>query len=281
MNNKKSFTLTGSDQKLIVGDITYSVSDSRQIALFVHGFKGFKDWGTHNLVANYFAENNITYVKFNFSHSGVVAANPNDVTDMELFASNTPSKELYDLDTVISYLIETFPDADITLIGHSRGGGLTILETAKKTHINKLITWAAISSFNSLWKKEQENEWREKGKIEVFNARTKEYMPLNVELLDDVNTNQDALNIMKAAKNISRPWLIIHGNDDVNVALETAKNFNTINPGSTFLEINGANHVFGASHPYQEKVLPETLLAVCKASVDFIHQPGSTTLNKD
>ncbi|RZK71569.1 MAG: alpha/beta hydrolase [Pedobacter sp.] len=270
MSNTQSFKLTGSNQQDIIGDITYSKSESKQVALFVHGFKGFKDWGTHHLVAGYFAQNDVTYVKFNFSHSGVVASNLNDVTDMELFASNTPSKELYDLDIVIQYISETFPDAEISLIGHSRGGGLSILEAARNPKISKLITWAAISSFNSLWKKEQEEEWHEKGKIEVYNARTKEYMPLNVALLEDVNQNRETLNIMKAAKNISIPWLIIHGNDDVNVVVEIAKNFKAIHPEASFLEINGANHVFGASHPYSSETLPLQLLEVSNASLAFI-----------
>lgn len=270
MTNKRSFVLTGSNEKEIIGDVTYSHIQSNLVVLFVHGFKGFKDWGTHNIVADYFAENGINYIKFNFSHSGVTASNLNDVTDMELFASNTPSKELNDLGIVIKYVNETFPNAEITLIGHSRGGGISILEAAKNSTVKKLITWAAISSFDSLWKKEQEQEWRANGKIEVYNARTKEYMPLNVELLEDINQNLEKLNIIEVAKNIVKPWLIIHGNDDVNVNIEVAKDFINNNSFSTFLEIDGANHVFGAGHPFKERSLPNQLLQVCKASVKHI-----------
>lgn len=272
MQKKEAFILTGSQGKKIIGDITYSKSNSDLFALFVHGFKGFKDWGAHNLVADYFSNHDINYVKFNFSHSGVPVSNPIDVTNMELFASNTPSKELFDLEVVINYLKAKFPKAAITLIGHSRGGGISILEASTNTEINKLITWAAISSFNSLWKKEQEKEWIEKRKIEVYNARTKEYMPLNVELLEDVNKNHQKLNILHAAEKLSKPWLIVHGNDDINVNIETGKNFKNNNPSAEFIEIDGANHVFGASHPYHEKQLPEQLLKVCNASINFIKQ---------
>jgi pimeloyl-ACP methyl ester carboxylesterase len=267
---QENFSLTGSNQHTIIGDITYSAKPSQQVAIFVHGFKGFKDWGTHPIVAGYFASQDIHYVKFNFSHSGVNPENPVDVNDLNLFAANTPSFELFDLDLIISYTKQKFPDAELTLIGHSRGGGLSILTAATNENIHKLITWAAIDSFSSLWKKEQEAEWREKGKIEVFNARTKEYMPLNLSLLQDVEQNADKLNIKTAAKNIKKPWLIIHGNEDINVPISVAQNFLNLQPEASFIEIDHANHVFGASHPYKEEQLPEQLKQVCDASIAFI-----------
>lgn len=267
-----TFKLKGSLDKLILGDITYSKELCNKIVVFVHGFKGFKDWGTHNLVAQYFAENNINFVKFNFSHSGVKPEEPQDVTDMELFADNTPSKELFDLDVVIKHLKINFPNADISLIGHSRGGGISILYTDSHPEIKNLITWAAIDNFRSLWKKDQEETWKTTGKIEVFNARTKEYMPLNLILLTDVERNEEKLDILKASKNISSPWLIIHGNEDINVNLNVAKHFNQINTSSNFIEIKHANHVFGASHPYKDNSLPILLKQVCDKSIAFLKQ---------
>ena len=272
MDDQQSFVLTGSNGKEIIGDITYSAANSNLVALFVHGFKGFKDWGTHNMVAKYFAAQGINYVKFNFSYSGVLATDLSDVTDLDLFASNTPSKELFDLDIVIKYVREIFPDAAITLIGHSRGGGISILKAAKNNAVHKLITWAAISSFDSLWKKEQELQWREKGMIEVYNARTKENMPLNVELLDDVTQHSEELNILKAAKMINLPWLIIHGDEDLNVSIAVGREFKKNNSAASFIKIDGANHVFGASHPFNDKQLPDQLLKVCEASVKFIRK---------
>jgi pimeloyl-ACP methyl ester carboxylesterase len=271
MLKNSTFKLKGSLNKTILGDITYANELSNKIVVFVHGFKGFKDWGTHNLVAKYFAEHNINFVKFNFSHSGVKPEEPNDVTDMELFADNTPTKELFDLDVVIKHLKTNFPNADISLIGHSRGGGIAILYVNTHPEIKNLITWAAIDSFRSLWKKEQEESWKTTGKIEVFNARTKEYMPLNFILLTDIEQNEEKLNILKAAKNISIPWLIIHGNEDINVNLEVAKHFNQINTTSIFVEIEHANHVFGANHPYKENSLPTLLKQVCDKSIAFLN----------
>jgi len=274
MITQSDFSLTGADGKLIIGDITFDDKNPHTpIVLFVHGFKGFKDWGAHNLVARYFAANGYRYIKFNLSHSGVPADNPKDVTDLDAFASNTVSKELFDLTAVLDFIEKSYgKDVQLNLIGHSRGGGLTIIEAANDVRIHKLITWSAIESFDSLWKKEQETEWRKTGKIEVTNARTKEKMPLNVTLLEDFEANAEALNIINAAKRINIPWLIIHGDEDVNVPFETAQKLAEANPGSRLVKIEGANHVYGASQPYENDNLPPLLFKVCEKCLVFLRE---------
>jgi len=62
--------IPGSDNKAIL--IDYILNDQVENApmiIFVHGFKGFKDWGTHHLVADYFSNNGFNFLKFNFSHN--------------------------------------------------------------------------------------------------------------------------------------------------------------------------------------------------------------------
>ncbi|MGO4876684.1 alpha/beta hydrolase family protein [Pedobacter psychrotolerans] len=271
---QNDFSLSGSDGKLIIGDITFDDKNpNTPIVLFVHGFKGFKDWGTHHLVARYFASNGYRYIKFNLSHGGVPADHPVDVTDMEAFASNTISKELFDVNAVLDFITKAYgSETRVNLIGHSRGGGLAIIEAANDVRINKLITWSAISSFNSLWKKEQEAEWKKTGKIFVTNARTKEQMPLNVTLLEDFEQNTQTFNIIDAAKRINIPWLIVQGDDDVNVPFEHAQKLADANPNSRLAKIEGANHVYGASHPYETETLPPLLLKVCERCLTFLDE---------
>lgn len=267
-----SFSLAGANGKIIIGDITFfDKNPDAPIALFVHGFKGFKDWGAHHLAAHYFASNGFKYIKFNLSHSGVPVENPKDVTDMDAFASNTVSKELQDVQAVINYILKNLTThKQISLIGHSRGGGLSIIAAANNECIKNLITWSAIADFRSLWKPEQEEEWQKTGKIYVVNARTQEKMPLNKTLLDDLNQNAEKLNIKKAAQNLNKPWLIIHGTDDVNVPFSVAEELHQIQPNSKLIKIEGANHVYGASHPYLNESLPNQLYKVCEMSVSFL-----------
>ncbi|WP_316800001.1 alpha/beta hydrolase [Pedobacter frigidisoli] len=274
MITQNDFSLSGSDGKLIIGDITFDDKNpNTPIVLFIHGFKGFKDWGAHNLVARYFAANGYRYLKFNLSHSGVSAEHPADVTDLESFANNTVSKELFDVNAVLDFIEKAYgKEAEVNLIGHSRGGGLAIIEASNNVRIKKLITWSAISAFDSLWKKEQEADWKKNGKIFVTNARTKEQMPLNVALLEDFEKNNEVLNIMEAAKRISIPWLIVQGDDDVNVPFENAQKLADANPNSKLVKIEGANHVYGASHPYKSETLPPLLFKVCEKVLIFFNE---------
>lgn len=274
MIKKEAFTIHGAAGKPIVGDCTYDDKNTNLgTIIFIHGFKGFKDWGAHHLTAAFFAENGYRFIKFNLSHSGVTKALMNDVTDMEAFASNTISKELADVDAVITYAFATYPSANIQLIGHSRGGGLAILQAAKDNRINKLVTWSAISDFSSLWKKEQEEEWLKTGRIYVENARTKEKMPLNSTLLEDFNKHKESFNIITAAKQIRIPWLILHGDQDINVQFHIAQELAQHQLKAKIQKIEGANHVFGASHPYTATEFPKQLEEVVKKTLSFLLKP--------
>ena len=48
------------------------------LVIFAHGYKGYKDWGAWNLMAEKFAKNGFYFVKFNFSHNGTSLENPID-----------------------------------------------------------------------------------------------------------------------------------------------------------------------------------------------------------
>jgi pimeloyl-ACP methyl ester carboxylesterase len=272
MIRTENHRIIGSNNKPILIDITFDEKQPKApLVIFVHGFKGFKDWGAHHLTARYFAQNGYRYLKFNLSHSGVPAEKPIDVSDMEAFASNTFSKEMLDIDVVIDYALKNLNADKVILIGHSRGGGLSILQSAENPKIKALITWSSIADFSSLWAKEKEEEWKKEGKIYVVNARTQEKMPLNVTLLEDFNSNKEKLNIVDAAGRITIPWLIVHGNDDVNVPFETAEKLANANLNSKLIKIEGANHVYGASHPYTTETLPPLLFQVCEKSVEFLN----------
>lgn len=273
MIKKEQFILSGAGDKTIAGDVTYDENHTNQPSIiFVHGFKGFKDWGTHNLVAESFAKEGYRYVKFNLSHSGVTLESPNDVTDLDAFAANTTSMELQDLDTAINYVAHTYPLEPIYLIGHSKGGGLVILKGAADERIKKIITWSSIADFSSLWKKEQEEEWLKTGRIYVENARTKEKMPLNSTLLQDFNAHKDEFDILQAASFIKIPWLILHGDDDINVPFSVAQQLAQVQVKAKLQKIQGANHVYGASHPYTAAELPQHLQEVFDKTLAFVRE---------
>ncbi|MEO8795226.1 MAG: alpha/beta fold hydrolase [Daejeonella sp.] len=270
---KQTFSVIGSNNKTMLTDLT---SDSNNLKapliIFVHGFKGFKDWGTHHLVAEFFAENGFRFLKFNFSHNGTTPDHPIDFTDLGAFSDNTFTKEFYDLDQIITYACsgkDFRATEEIYLIGHSRGGGISIIQAANDERIKKLVTWASIAEFNSLWKADQLKEWREKGVIYTFNTRTKQNTPLKVDLLYDLEHHPNEYNIKKAAQRITKPWLIIQGERDINVLPEHAQMLKDECPNAELEIIAGADHVFGAFHPYTETELPDALQEVCDKTLEF------------
>ncbi|QHS54357.1 alpha/beta hydrolase [Mucilaginibacter sp. 14171R-50] len=275
---KQHYTIPGAKGRGMTADITYdTLQPYAPLVIFAHGIRGFKDWGAHNLVAKYFAENGFRFLKFNFSHNGTTADNPTEFADLIAFGDNTFSIELEDLKSVIDFACGGSAIARVNsvyLIGHSMGGGISIIKTAEDARIKKLVTMAAISSFYNLWPKEAERQWRLQGVMYMKNARTGQNMPYKSSLLHDLDANPKRLDIQAKAAQVAQPWLIIHGDADTSVPLSHAQQLHAAQPNAEFVIIPGADHTFGAVHPYTEPQLPVSLLACCDIAVAFLKKQG-------
>src|ERR1700712_3225379 len=101
---KQNFNIPGAKGRGMLMDITFDDSLKKApLVIFAHGFKGFKDWGAHNLVARYLAENGFKFLKFIFSQNGTTTDNPLEFKDLIAFSDNTFSIELADLNAVIDF----------------------------------------------------------------------------------------------------------------------------------------------------------------------------------
>lgn len=276
MIKKEIFSVPSAKGRNMLMDLTYDDANSKApLVIFVHGFKGFKDWGSHNLVARYFAENGYRYLKFNFSHNGTTPDKPIDFADLIAFSENTFTMELEDLGAVIDFACNgsAIPPAKVVnLIGHSMGGGISIIKTAEDKRVNKLITMASISSFRNLWPKEAEAQWKIQGIMYIHNSRTGQQMPLKSTLLDDLDTHPGRLNIMAKAAAIHQPWLIMHGVADLGVPVSHARELKEAQPNAELIILPGADHTFGSSHPYGNDVLPAPLKQFCTSAIQFLDQ---------
>ena len=272
---KQYYNIQGSKNRGMLVDVTFNDEiKNAPVVIFAHGFKGFKDWGTHNLVARYFAEKGFRFLKFNFSHNGTTADNPTDFTDLIAFADNTFSIELEDLHRIIDFVCGGSVMARVSgvyLIGHSMGGGISIITAAEDPRVIKMVTMAAISSFRNLWPKEIEGQWRLSGIIYLPNKRTGQDMPLKSTLLDDLHRNPERLDIIRMASRVAQPWLIVHGDIDPTVPLTQAVELQTAQPTAELIVIEGGDHVFGATHPYLKDTLPAPLELFCREAVNFFN----------
>ncbi|MBS4034937.1 MAG: alpha/beta hydrolase [Ignavibacterium sp.] len=223
--------------------------------IFVHGFKGFKDWGFWNFTSNYFADKNYFVLSFNFSHNGI-GDNPSEFTELDKFANNTISLEIDELNELIENYRSGFfgktNNKKFGLLGHSRGGAVSILAASENKAVSALTVWASVAKIDR-YTERQKNEWREKGYVEILNARTKQLMRLNVTLLDDIENNKDSsLNLEKALNSIKIPFLIVHGEQDVTVPFKEAEQlYEWSDKNNSEIEIiRSAGHTFNIVHPF-------------------------------
>ncbi len=280
MKKHRNIQVAGRHDKPILVDVFYAENKQpKPIVIFAHGYKGFKDWGCWNLVAEKFAQSNCFFIKFNFSHNGGTVAQPLDFPDLEAFGNNNYSKELDDLDGVINWILNNdhykheVKRSKITLIGHSRGGGIVTIKASEDTRITKLITWAAVSSFGNRSSTAGDlDQWKKSGVKYVLNGRTKQQMPHYYQFYEDFKANETRLNIELATKKIKIPQLIIHGINDTSVGVEEAESLHTWNLKSMLKLIEEADHTFNTKHPWSENVISKNLEKVVDSSILFIEK---------
>jgi len=271
----KNNILEGKHNKPILLDYGF-VQDGnpKPIVVFAHGFKGFKDWGHFNMLMEQFIKSEFAFVKFNFSHNGGTVEQPIDFPDLEAFGNNNFTKELDDLKTVVDWIenqnFTEFNTNEIYLIGHSRGGGISILASNEDARIKKLVTWAAVSDLTNRFSEQELAYWKKEGVIYVENSRTNQQMPMYYQIAEDTLNNIERFSIKNAANNLSIPHLIIHGTEDKTVLEEEAKAIKEWNKDAEILIIEDANHSFGAVHPFLEDELPQDVQVVLEKTIQFI-----------
>ncbi len=272
------FKGAGGRQSLL--DVCY---DARQqqlpVVIFCHGYKGFKDWGAWDLVAEAFSNAGFFFVKFNFSHNGGTVDEPIDFPDLEAFSENNYSKEVFDLNTILDWLVA--PDNPyaphinrdiIHLIGHSRGGGIVLLQAAEDPRVTTVVTWAGVSDYKIRFPKgDAFTKWKKENVFYSLNGRTKQQMPHAFQFYEDFMANEDRLTISKACAALKIPHLVIHGTQDEAVPNHEAESLAEWSPHSTLHWVADANHVFGAKHPWSETALPVDLTVVVDQTIAFIN----------
>jgi dipeptidyl aminopeptidase/acylaminoacyl peptidase len=267
---KKDWILGLSDgEKLNI--TTFGINSRSKIPtiIYVHGFKGFKDWGFVPYLAEFLSSQGIFVITFNFSHNGI-GSNMTEFTELEKFAANTLSREVRELSELIEAYRDGFfgqAESSLGLLGHSRGGGVSLVTARLKDDIRAVVTWSAVATF-SRYTPEIEGKWQKDGYFEILNQRTGQIMRLGLGLLQDIkNNSDDFLSIEKAVKRSRQPLLIIHGEEDEAVPVKEARQMADWSGScnSELVIIPGTGHTFGAKHPFEgsNSALDEVLARSC------------------
>ncbi|MBP6732039.1 MAG: alpha/beta hydrolase [Chitinophagales bacterium] len=278
---ERNLVLQSQHGRPFLADVFYKKDGIKKpVVIFSHGFKGFKDWGPFNLIAERFAEAGFVYVKYNFSHNGTTLDSPTEFADLEAFGNDNLSIEMDDLGVVIDWVCSNEFPVDkseinteaIYLMGHSRGGGISILKAKEDARVKKLSTWASVNEFSKYWTAEELEKIKKDGVVYVGNARTKQMMPIKWQLYENYFANLPRLFVPDAVRALQIPMLIIHGTNDETIPVEAAIEMQGWNKKAELLLLEGSNHNFGGKHPYSETELTTDLETAVAATIKFYLQ---------
>ena len=134
---KRKNIILKSEKEFLADAIFPVLGEKLPLLIFVHGYKGYKDWGTWELMGEKFAKAGFYFVKFNMSYNGTTIEDPNSFADLEAFGQNNYSRELDDLEIVIDYfkVQKEIDPQNIVLLGHSRGGGVSVIKASENQNI--------------------------------------------------------------------------------------------------------------------------------------------------
>jgi len=236
------------------------------LVILVHGFKGFMDWGCWPWVAQQVCGEGAACLRFNFSHNGI-GDDPMAFTELERFEANTFTREVEELRSVLREAAQ-LPGVDagrLTLLGHSRGGAIALLASEGAA---KVVTWSSLASLEGLFGfKGQEAAWRRDGFVPVRNARTGQTMRLGLGLLEDWEAHRAELDVTAALgrfKARGGKATAIHATGDQGVPMDHGLRLEAA--GARLVTIQGGDHTFGATHPFQAQP-PEPLREAMAATL--------------
>ncbi|GKU77991.1 S9 family peptidase [Paenibacillus sp. L3-i20] len=230
-----------------------SAEAKKPVLLLLHGFKGFKDWGFFPYAAEQFAKLGYAVITFNFSHSGV---NEIDFDELDKFGEATHTKEQLDIQAVVDAIREeslplsSYMDIDrMFIVGHSRGGGNSVLFAAASSRVKAVVAWNGIAECN-LFGEAFRAQVLKDGIGYVANARTKQQMPIKAVFFEDLDSHKEQYNIVAQAAASAVPMLFIQGDMDSEFIRSGYDRLQAAAPHHQFVTIEGADHTFGARHPF-------------------------------
>lgn len=263
-----TYVIQGNSGLPISFDIDFPSQEKAPIILFLHGFKGFKDWGAWPLLAKDLAQKGYAVIRMNFSHNGTTPDKPIDFVDLEAFGNNTFSKETQDVQDVLDWLFaekDLYSNLDLNqlnILAHSRGGAIAMITAVEDPRVKKIATLSGVGNL-ARYSDAELAYWKKEGVVYMMNGRTNQNMPLYYSLAEDYLENIGRFNLDEVILKIENPYLVIHAEEDETVSISEGEILAELGKNAKLEVIKGANHSFGGMHPYTDKSLPtDTQLAV-------------------
>ena len=236
------------------------------VIIFVHGFKGFKDWGFWLDACEELAYAGFGVLAMNFSLNGI-GDNKYEFDRLDLFERQTFSSDLDDIGIVIRALQTgkikdshaQFDTDKIGIIGHSRGGHTAITAGVEYESIQAVVTWASVADYLGRWSDSMKKDWDSKGYTEIVNGRTGQVMKIGKVVYDDSVENADRVIAIRRVPELRVPSLFIHSREDETVPYTDSEKLH-INCGARDKElrlVTKGGHTFGGGHPFEDQEFPK------------------------
>lgn len=252
-------------------DARYSnAADGTPLVIIANGHNGFFNYGMFPFVRQFLAENGISSIGFNYSHSGIVGES--DVfEDLERYRKNCRRLEKEDLLTVLRIVSEQFSQhPKIFILAHSMGGIATVF-AGKEAAENNIPLHGAIllnclSTLNVRSEAVLEN-WKNKGVWLLRNNRTLQDLPQGEEYLQETlaSAENGPWNPEPVVRSLRIPLLVLHGDEDESVPVWHSEHLfawsKDHHPATRFELIPGATHTLNTKHPF-EGATPQLLDAL-------------------
>lgn len=243
-------------------------------ALMVHGYKGFREWGLWRGLAERWAQSGWEVYRMDFSHNGHVAPFHEDCLDTEVWSQNRYHIEAEEVAFALTQLAHKH--RRVMVMGHSRGGGMALLGGRKFEEeggqLAGVACWAPVSNvFHRFPKGEALAQWQASDRLEVLNGRTGQILVHPYAFYLEAMTRASELDIQSATSSLSCPALVVHGTADDAVAWQEGNDIASWAARGTFGLVDGANHVFGMSHPWQDaSTWPEHLSQAWEVQAEWL-----------
>ncbi len=197
------------------------------LVIIGHGVTGNKDRPWAIALADTLAAGGFNALRFSFSGNGDSEGD---------FRDSTISKEVKDLGAVID-AAKAEGYAKIVYAGHSMGGAVGVIAASQDKRIDFLISLAGMVYTGKF----QEVEFGDQTPDDGFMWDDEE-CPLSSTFVEDMKSIGDVLGL---AKDISVPWLLVHGTEDDVVPIQESHDiFDEASEPKAFVQLPGSNHVF-------------------------------------
>lgn len=225
------------------------------VALVMHGFKGYKDYGFFPYLTQGLADAGLAAIRFNFSHCGI----DDDCSTFgrpDLFERDSWGKQLFDVQVVIGAL-EALPHAErmdvgkVAILGHSRGGVVALLTGGTDARVGAVVSLSAPSSAEM--PEDQKRTIREQGFLVSVSSRTGQELHIGRAWVADLDAHAEKRDVMRVVSRMKAALMVVHGTEDDSVPVACAHAIAAAYRGKAeTLILDGAGHTFNCTNPMSE-----------------------------